>query len=63
MGALFLVALKKDWIVTGKECRRRVEQHSGQQEKVYESNTAQLQGDGVYISITGIKELTDGGWP
>ncbi|KAH7350671.1 hypothetical protein BKA65DRAFT_243180 [Rhexocercosporidium sp. MPI-PUGE-AT-0058] len=56
LGLLFWVALKKDWIVTGKESRRRVEQRSmageaGQflpKQEVHEPNVAHIGGEPVY---------------
>ncbi|KAL5322041.1 hypothetical protein ACEPPN_010009 [Leptodophora sp. 'Broadleaf-Isolate-01'] len=56
LGLLFLVALKKDWIVTGKESRRRVEQRgmageTGQflpKQEVHEPNAAHIGGEPVY---------------
>ncbi|KAH9204821.1 hypothetical protein DL95DRAFT_494427, partial [Leptodontidium sp. 2 PMI_412] len=56
LGLLFFVALKKDWIVTGKESRRRVEQRgmageTGQflpKQEVHEPNAAHIGGEPVY---------------
>ncbi|KAK0108152.1 hypothetical protein ONS95_002974 [Cadophora gregata] len=56
LGALFFLALKKDWIVTGKECRRRVEQRgmaaeAGQflpKKEDHEPHVAQIGGEPVY---------------
>ncbi|KAH7420092.1 hypothetical protein BKA64DRAFT_33172 [Cadophora sp. MPI-SDFR-AT-0126] len=58
LGALFFLALKKDWIVTGKECRRRVDQRgvaaggeAGQflpKQEVHEQHAPQIGGEAIY---------------
>jgi len=56
LGALFFLALKKDWIVTGKECRRRVDQRgmageAGQflpQQEVHKPHAPQIGGEPIY---------------
>ena len=56
LGALFFLSLKKDWIVTGKECRRRVDQRgmageAGQflpKQEVHEPHAPQIGGEPIY---------------
>jgi len=56
LGLLFFVALKKDWIVTGKECRRQIDErgmtgelgHFLPNQLVHKPNVPQIGGDSVY---------------